>query len=338
VILAHDQFDAADQQRSAIQELTRLGFDAGLFESDGKMVAGTPPPGTFMNDSGLSPLEQILGRVPVKFNELPILASGESKEVRLWTDHLVLMQFKPTVYSFTSNRYGVSPGTDLIRLRFTAELFRRMAKPASAGGFGRASAFLALIETPGGPLLAQRRVDPGNLEIRIKRYHIGSPVHRYRFTERHGSTLPSGPVRPWSRFDQPVVCFDWRNPLHDEAGNRLGDEPLSDDYARVWMSDVDYAKTTAREVFLWMEDWFASVGVRLVDMCLFVDRSGHIIFGEISPDCMRVQLTLDHPARAASADKDLWRSGKSPELLLARYSELYCRLFGEATNKAVATT
>jgi hypothetical protein len=53
-----------------------------------------------------------------------------------------------------------------------------------------------------------------------------------------------------------------------------------------------------------------------------------VIFGEVSPDCMRSQLTLDDPARADSADKDLWRTGKAPELLLARYESLYRRIFG----------
>jgi phosphoribosylaminoimidazole-succinocarboxamide synthase len=284
------------------------------------------------DDAQLTPLEQILARVPVRFEALPLLADGESKELRLWTDEVVLMRFKPTVYSFTSNRYGESTGTDLVRLRFTAALFRRMARPRCAGGLGQESAFLAEIETPTGPLLAQKRVQPGNLEIRIKRYHIGSPIHRYRFTERHESMLQGGPVRPWSRFEEPVVCFDWRNPLRDETGTRLADEPLSDDYARIWMRDVDHAKESARQVFLWMEDWFVGAGVRLVDLCLFVDRSGRIIFGEISPDCMRVHLTLDHPERAESADKDLWRSGKAPEILLVRYRELYRRLFGESNN------
>jgi phosphoribosylaminoimidazole-succinocarboxamide synthase len=185
-----------------------------------------------------------------------------------------------------------------------------------------------VVETPVGPLLAERRVEPGNLEIRIKRYHIGSPVHRYRFTEQH-APVHGAPVVRWSRFDQPVVCFDWRHPLRDDTGTRLADEPLSDDYARVWMAEVDHAKTMAREVFLWMERWFAAAGVRLVDLCLFVDRTGRTIFGEISPDCMRSQLTLDDPAIAESADKDLWRSGKTPELLLARYQTLYRRIFGD---------
>ena len=51
----------------------------------------------------------------------------ESKILRLWTDRVVVTRFKPTVYSFTMNRSGLAPGTDLSRLRFTATLFRRLA-------------------------------------------------------------------------------------------------------------------------------------------------------------------------------------------------------------------
>jgi phosphoribosylaminoimidazole-succinocarboxamide synthase len=311
-----------------VDALIALGFDAALATRD-----RSPAPGERVieilegRETDAARVERVLACVPVDFDALPLLADGDSKEVRLWTERVVLMRFKPTVYSFTTNRYGEVPGTDLVRLRFTTALFRSMARPRAEGGTGHGSAFLGVVEAPGGPLLAERRVDPGNLEIRIKRYHIGSPVHRYRFTERHRS-VRGAPIGRWSRFNEPVVCFDWRHPLRDENGVRLADEPLSDDYARVWMADVDHAKAMSREVFLWMEELFAQAGVRLVDMCLFVDRTGRVIFGEVSPDCMRSQLTLDDPARADSADKDLWRTGKAPELLLARYESLYRRIFG----------
>ena len=309
-----------------VDDLRNLGFKADLYGRD-----GTPQPddaALIEIDKGTHAelLEYILTKIPVDFDALPILADGDSKQVRLWTDQVVLLKFKPTVYSFTMNRYGEAPGTDAVRLRFTSALFRRMAQQKSNVGIDCQSAFLAELAN-GGPLLAERRVDPGNLEIRVKRYHIGSPLHRYRLVERYETTQGSGPIRRWSRFNDPVVCFDWRNPLHDDHGNRFADEPLSDDYARLWMRDAEHAKTMVRDVFLWMEEWFAAASVRLVDMCVFVDREGRMIFGEISPDCMRVHLSLDDPTRAETADKDLWRAGKSPELLLARYEELYHRLF-----------
>lgn len=63
-------------------------------------------------------------------------------------------------------------------------------------------------------------------------------------------------------------------------------------------------------------------------MCIFIDREGRTIYGEISPDCMRVKLGLDNPAVAESADKDVWRTGGSADELCRRYEELYVRVFG----------
>jgi phosphoribosylaminoimidazole-succinocarboxamide synthase len=237
------------------------------------------------------------------------------------------MQFKPTVYSYTMNRYGVASQTDQSRVKFTAALFRKMAKLAPRNGIELQSAFLAEIPSPAGPLLAQRKVETSNLEVRIKRYHIGSPLHRYRYTENYPSTQTCGPLKRWSRLDEPVVCFDWRNPLRDEEGNRLADEPISDDYASVWMYNVAHAKELSRQVFLWMEEFFEAAGIRLVDMCLLIDRQGELIYGEVSPDAMRVRMDLGDPASSEAAAKDVWRSGGSADSLRKNYDTIYERIF-----------
>jgi phosphoribosylaminoimidazole-succinocarboxamide synthase len=261
-----------------------------------------------------------------------VLFEGESKQVRLWTDRVVAIRFKPTIYSHTDNCYGEGAGTDDLRVRFSAGVFRRMADTEWEAGIAPRSAFLAEVETDEGPLLIQRRVVTCNLETRIKRFHIGSPLHRYRFTERYRTTQSCGPLRRWSRLDSPVVCFDWRHPLVDEAGRRLADEPISDDYAAVWMENVDHAKELARNTFLWLERWFADADLCLVDMCLFIDRGGEVIYGEISPDCMRVRFGLGDPAVAPSGDKDVWRSGGSSTAVRAAYMELCKRLFEDGRN------
>jgi phosphoribosylaminoimidazole-succinocarboxamide synthase len=169
----------------------------------------------------------------------------------------------------------------------------------------------------------------------VKRFHVGSPLHRYRFTERYETTQRCGPLRRWSRFDEPVVCFDWRHPLTDEHGTRLADEPISDDYAAVWMDDVPRAKRVARQTFVWLEDLFASVGLVLVDICFLIDRSGGVIHGEISPDCMRVRIGGGDPERAGSLDKDVWRNGSAEDDLRERYEEVLRRI-RKATRKEEA--
>jgi phosphoribosylaminoimidazole-succinocarboxamide synthase len=318
--------EGAVAARTLGEELRELGFNVCMQEDAGARRENT----VSLSLSELPPgpetlLERALRALPLDFDSLPLLVEGESKILRLWTPKVVVERFKPTVYSYTSNRYGVVSGTDDVRVRISSELLRRMARLPPRNGIRLQSAFLAEREHPAGRLMIQRRVDPCNLEVRLKRYHIGSPTHRYRYTEQH-PTANGGPLMKWTRFETPLVCFDWRNPLTDDQGQRLADEPLPDDYAAIWMRDVTHARRLARETFLWLEEEFARIEARLIDMCLFIDREGRTVYGEISPDCMRVRLGMGDPAVAYSADKDLWRSGRQPEELSRRYEELYQRL------------
>lgn len=274
-----------------------------------------------------TPLEQALRIMAPDFDTLPLLTEGESKIIRQWNDKMVIIRPKPTVYSYSANRYGVVPGTDCLRMKFSAALFRKMAGINSTNGVRPRSAFLSEIPSQFGSLLVERKVETCNLEVRVKRYHIGSPIHRYRYTENIESTQTCGPIKKWSRFDTPVVCFDWRHPLLDEEGNRLADEPISDDYAAVWMNNTGHAKEMARQTFLWMEDLFARADLCLIDMCLFIDREGHVIYGEISPDCMRVRFGRGDPSQAQPGDKDVWRAGSSPAELERTYTKIYQCLF-----------
>lgn len=280
-------------------------------------------------------LERTLRVLPLDFDSLPLVVEGESKIIRKWTERLVAIRFKATVYSFTANRYGEAPGSDRVRLKFTAALFRLMAAAKFEFDAKPRSAFLAEVESASGPLLIERLVEPCNLEVRIKRYHVGSPLHRYRYTEKYMTVQNGKPLLRWSRLDRPVVCFDWRHPLLDEEQNRLADEPLPDDYAAIWINNFPNAKKMALQTFLWMETVFEGADLRLVDVCIFIDREGQTIYGEISPDCMRVRLGLGDPGQSEPADKDLWRSGHSPDALLLRYEDLYQRLFFTENTKGV---
>jgi phosphoribosylaminoimidazole-succinocarboxamide synthase len=314
------------------KRLDELGFGADAGRS---AIAQALP--TAGDEPRSATLERALRELPIDFDALPVAFEGESKSVRLWTDRVVVMRFKPTVYSYTHNRYGEAPGTDVVRLRFAAALFREMAALSWPGHVAPRSAFLAELDTAEGPLLVQRRVETCNVETRVKRFHIGSPLHRYLYTDRYETNQACGPLRAWSRLDRPVVCFDWRHPLVDEEGRRLADEPISDDYAAVWIDDVPAAKELARGTFTWLERRFAGAGLQLVDMCLFIDRAGRSIYGEISPDCMRVRLGLGDPGRAKSADKDVWRRGGSAGSVLDAYREIYERLFGDTNSRGVST-
>lgn len=285
-----------------------------------------------LHGSPYSMMEQLLRGLRFDFDTLPLLTRGESKEIRLLTPRIALARLLPSVYSFTHNRYGTVPGTELVRAHFSAEVFRAMAR--LPGPRHLSTAFIGLLETPVGPLLAEHVVRPGNIEVRVKRYHIGSPLHRYRYTERHASARGGAPIARWSRFEQPVVCFDWRHPMQDEHGQRLADEPLSDDYAGVWLDHPLRAKQLARDTFEWMEQAFAAAGLKLIDICYFIDQSGTVIFGEISPDCMRVRSRAADESDAL--DKDEWRSGGEAPAVLERYQRLYAAVFPKHAQQPIA--
>lgn len=280
------------------------------------------------NERVESIVERILQKIPFNFEQLPLLIEGESKIIKYWTPRVVIEKFKPTVYSYTHNRYGMVDGTDNIRIKFTTAVYRKMAHNGEGRAYAPASAFLAEIENEQGLFIVQLLVDSCNIETRIKRYHIGSPVHRYRYTDQYPSTMPGAlPIARWTRFDAPIVCFDWRHPLTDENNIRLADEPISDDYAALWIQDLPFAKKMALETFLWLEKMFFQSGITLIDMCIFIDRSGKLIYGEISPDCMRIRWNSLHPEQAESMDKDLWRKGAAPEKLYENYEKAYSSMF-----------
>ena len=279
-------------------------------------------------------VEQVLRAVRFDFAALPLLVKGDSKEIRLLTPRIALAKLLPTVYSFTFNRYGIVPGTDHVRARFSAALFREMA--AEPGPWYLPSAFLGLIESPVGPLLAEEVVDTCNLEVRVKRFHVGSPVHRYRHVESHATAFGGPPLQRWVRFDEPVVCFDWRHPLKGDDGTRLADEPLPDDYAAIWIDSVPRARALASRAFKWIERRFSRAGLQLVDICFFIDRTGSVLYGEISPDCMRVRSRAS--ADAEALDKDHWRSGGEAHEVRSRYDRLHELVFNSGVDGSAGTT
>lgn len=305
---------------------------AGMSRTTMDLMGPANEPIRIALDGRISMVEQVLQQLSFDFRSLPLLTQGESKEIRLLTPRIALARLLPTVYSFTHRRYGTAPGTDEVRTRFSADLFRLMSR--SPGVRPLANAFLGLVETSSGPLLAEHVVEPGNVEVRVKRYHIGSPIHRYRFTEDHPTVGGLPPLQKWHRFERPLVCFDWRHPQEDEKGEALADEPLPDDYAGIWIADVPGAKRLARESFEWIEQLFAAKGLRLIDICFFVDQPGEVIFGEISPDCMRVRSSASDQAEAL--DKDEWRSGGGAADVLERYKRLHSIVFENAAHQLAA--
>jgi len=259
------------------------------------------------------------------FEYLPLVKEGESKIIRYLGQGKVAIRLKPTIYSYSQNRYGVIPNSEKIRWESSKILVEQLTKHEVIHGFNYYDekmeaivADLILEKTPNGLYFTPKDIDIDNLpifapiEVIVKKTHIGTPKYRYRYIDNY-PTRNREIIKEAGAYPNNIVRFDWRNPLHDENNNRLADEVMPEDMADWWI-DTKQAKNTANKAFVIIHDYLLLRGIKLLDICFFIDASGKMIYSEISPDCMRVC------ADDESLDKDIWRAGGSSEEVLRKWS------------------
>lgn len=248
------------------------------------------------------------------FDALPRVVEGESKDVRRHPDDpsLCVIRLKPTIYSFSANRAGVVPGSDLLRLRAT----RLLVDAVRAAGVDHAYRHV------GERFIVSRLVaNPPPIEVIVKRFHTGTTKHRMRgmggSRVRASHPLFGGlTIEDDKPYPHPVVRFDWRNPLRDEGGAALADEALGDEMANFYI-DVAEARRTALRTWKAMTDFMGQRDVVACDVCLFITEDGRTVFGEISQDCGRFRHFDE-----GSLDKDVWRAGGSSEMVLQKWQRM----------------
>jgi phosphoribosylaminoimidazole-succinocarboxamide synthase len=248
-----------------------------------------------------------------EFNQLPLVVSGESKIVRDAGNGLAIIQFRPTIYSFTSNRAGVIPGSEVLRLR-ASRVFAKVLKDA-----GVQHAYQEITDRF---VLAKLIDRPPPIEVVVKAFHSGTSKHRY-YGMAGTPIRASHPFYAGKTFDPdggypaPLVRFDWRNPMHHpKTGQPLADEVLGDEQAN-WFIDVAKARVTALRAFTALSNFLAERDIVIYDLCLFITEDGETVFGEISQDCGRFRH-FD----LGSLDKDEWRAGGSSEHVLQKWQLL----------------
>lgn len=232
------------------------------------------------------------------------LAEGHSKVVWRRADGKLHITLRPTLYSYTHNRAGEVPGTDALRLRFLRVVLPHL----------RCHSYE---EVHDDHIVARELPAADRIEVRVKRYHVGTPKHRYHgFADVRGRD--GEPVVVDGRYRAPFVGFDWRNPMHHpHTGERLADEVLPDTIAD-WFLDTSTARRTALAVFEALEVFLHRAGFVLVDICFILSKDGRTVISEVSPDCMRVRDAVT----GAHFDKQLWRGGDPPEAILAAWTTL----------------
>lgn len=274
---------------------------------------------------------------PEEFGALPLVIEGESKEVRYLGSGKVAIRFKPTIYSFTSNRCGVVEGSERLRLRACRVFLSELKKAGIKHAYCEVTddyVIADLVQSPdteyakyGLSPFTPDDVPPcltGNsIEVIVKRFHSGTSKHRYkgmagaRVRQTHPLFGQVGwTIRPEDAYPAPIVRFDWRNPLMDADGKAVADEILPEDLAD-WFIDTKKARATALRVYDVLESFLAERDIVLYDLCLFIAEDGETVYGEISQDCGRFRH-FD----LGSLDKDVWRSGGSSADVLSKWELL----------------
>ncbi len=255
-------------------------------------------------------LEQIFHHEKERFSDLEVFHKGNSIEIRKTsTPGILVERFAPTIYSYTANRAGIVDKTNFIRMAVSRIFWNQINK----GGVSTC----ALACEGDTALITQEGIPP--VEVVVKGALIGTPAHVYHGLFQHLDRF----CKPFIKGERhaPYVRFDYRNPLHDEAGNRLRDECLPPALVERFIN-TKTAEHTALQVYNIVELTLQEVNMQVLDMCLFLDVTGEIVCGELSPDNMRIkdlQNTQDF-------DKDVWRKGKSSEELLTMWHEIQARL------------
>jgi phosphoribosylaminoimidazole-succinocarboxamide synthase len=195
------------------------------------------------------------------------------------------------------------------------------------------------------------------IEIIAKRYLTGTTKHAFvglagSFVRKSHPFYAGMALRGDDALPEIMIRFDWRNPLRqigrgkkmvaqilgrdateelaslagkiEEYGDRVADMALTDQLADYFIN-VTHARKTAFLTARVLEDFLAEKDIVFCDLCMFIDESGTLVYGEISPDCGRYRH-LDY----GSLDKDEWRTGGSSSQVIRKW-EILCELLESKT-------
>ena len=261
----------------------------------------------------------------INLNEPTI--EGESKKIYRH-GKLALVELKPTMYSFTANRYGIVEGTDTLRMGFWDFFGSRLNNTAMENAISRAepqsivcntqlpliSSYLGSVKLGGKDYAIVKFEDYlPPVEVVWKRYLVGTMKHALKGVDAKKRMNSDAPLEYEERFPSEIVRFDWRNPLPDK------DECIPEDFAGLYIK-TGPAKSLAHLVSSMIDQMLSKAGYELVDICYFMDSNGSIVHSEITPDGMRIRNKGD------SYDKDLWRQGKDRETIINTWKKLYADL------------
>jgi phosphoribosylaminoimidazole-succinocarboxamide synthase len=249
-----------------------------------------------------------------KFNQLPLIAEGESKIIRGYDDRFSLIKYKPTVYSHKQQRAGTIPYTDQERMQMTKymlEILDLECIPHCYIYIGKQYVLCERLD----PL---RDIPP--IEVIVKKCFVGSDKYRYFNMEQKVGRDGRLVVNEKGEYSDLVVRFDYRNPNHHpETKKPMGDETLCDDLANKFII-VKESKKLARQTFKALDKHFKNMGIYFVDVCFMITTNGKKHYSEISQDCGRYKKINEKELE--SLDKDVWRAGGSSDLVHEKWRQI----------------
>lgn len=253
-----------------------------------------------------------------------LIKEGHSKKVYYKGNGEVEIELIPSVYSFTYNRCGFVENSDIIRYKCCKILCELLKKNGINHSYisyenNRIQSKLVVEDSFDSTDIDEKfkkelpQFCP--IEVVVKTEHVGTPDHRY-YNMSNCKNRFGGYFKSKTKYPEPFVRFDWRNPNEDLNGNRLCDEVMSETFANYFIN-VENAKVTALKAFNILKDFLANKSLELIDICFFIDQDGKCIFSEISPDCLRVRSLESQE----SLDKDIWRAGGSSPHLIEKWTK-----------------
>lgn len=222
------------------------------------------------------------------FKKLPLVIEGESKEIRYAGEGLVVIRFKPTIYSYTENRCATVEGSHRLRMEASKEFVKVLKKAGIRHAYREIGKDFVLADlvmpSPtefknyGIPPFLPYDIKPSDredlpkgppIEIVAKRYLTGTTKHSC--IGLAGSIVRSShPFYSGLRLEgdgalpEMLIRFDWRNPLKQEASGRKMAKQLLQEFGTVDRAlterMIDYGSRVADEVLpLQIADLFIDV-------------------------------------------------------------------------------
>lgn len=242
-----------------------------------------------------------------QFRALPPIIEGESKDVRYAGDGLVVIRFKPTIYSFTENRCAVVPGSEVPRLRASRVFCEVLRRAGIRHAYREVTDkwVLADLVLPHEVEFAKYHLPPfvppdldadaiarlpkaPPIEIIVKQFLTGTTKHRYvgmtgsRVRKSH-RFYAGMPLTADEALPEMLVRFDWRNPLTQKwRGKRVVEQVLGALIPKIErMPKV--ARAFIRKILARIESWADRVAdealpEQLADLFIDVPRARRTAF------------------------------------------------------------